>query len=203
MKKNTVENTALTASENPLRTLVQTMGDGGIERMEERGTKQLTESSVLPTDGLVEKHTRGTPHAEWAAKCGIKILDVVEGDSVFVNVELPEGWKQERTDHGMHNSLVDEQGRKRASIFYKAAFYDRSAHIHPVRRFAPGLEYHNDGRPRFAVVKDCGVIVWQGADLNPEENEWVASDNARAEAVAWVSEHHPEWEDVNAYWDAP
>jgi hypothetical protein len=33
------------------------------------------------------------------------------------------------SDHAMWSYLVDELGRERVSIFYKAAFYDRSAHM--------------------------------------------------------------------------
>lgn len=45
----------------------------------------------------------------------------------ILNVELPDGWKKVGTNHDMHSDLVDETGKVRASIFYKAAFYDRRA----------------------------------------------------------------------------
>jgi hypothetical protein len=44
-------------------------------------------------------------------------------------VSLPPGWKVVPTDHSMWSDLVDAKGEKRASIFYKAAFYDRDAFI--------------------------------------------------------------------------
>jgi len=48
-------------------------------------------------------------------------------DDLFTSVTLPEGWHKEATEHAMWSKLIDDQGRERASIFYKAAFYDRSA----------------------------------------------------------------------------
>lgn len=49
-------------------------------------------------------------------------------DDLFVTARLPKGWKKEAApDHSMWSYLIDENGKRRASIFYKAAFYDRSA----------------------------------------------------------------------------
>lgn len=60
---------------------------------------------------------------------GVKFGEVVEGDSLFQYVELPVGWKKQGTDHDMWSSLHDENGKEVATIFYKAAFYDRRAHL--------------------------------------------------------------------------
>ena len=55
-------------------------------------------------------------------------------DDLFVNVTLPPSWQVNPTDHSMWSELVDSDGVVRAQIFYKAAFYDRSAFISPVRQ---------------------------------------------------------------------
>lgn len=83
------------------------------------GQQSFVNSTTLPTD------IRGGKKDLEAA--GVKFLGPVEGDSLFQYVELPAGWKKEGTDHSMWSKLVDEQGRERASIFYKAASYDRRA----------------------------------------------------------------------------
>ena len=44
-------------------------------------------------------------------------------------VKLPAGWKKQATDHSMWSKLLDESGAVVASIFYKAAFYDRIAEM--------------------------------------------------------------------------
>jgi len=96
--------------------------DGLIEEQEARGQKQLAGSSVLPT-----KILRGEKSTLEMA--GVVFGSPVEGDAIFTNVTLPDGWKIEPTDHSMWSDLLDNESRKRASLFYKAAFYDRSAHM--------------------------------------------------------------------------
>ncbi len=88
---------------------------GGIEAQEARGQQQFVNTSTLPIEvrnGTYEAH-------------GITVGEPV--DDLFVSVTLPDGWKKVPTSHSMWSDLIDEQGRVRASIFYKAAFYDRSA----------------------------------------------------------------------------
>lgn len=109
--------------EDGLDLLMRALGtnDGGraIMDQESAGQQSFVSNDTLPTD------LRGKEILEAA---GVKFLGVVEDDDMFQYVELPDGWKKVPTDHSMWSNLVDEQGRVRASIFYKAAFYDRSAH---------------------------------------------------------------------------
>jgi hypothetical protein len=42
---------------------------------------------------------------------------------------LPDGWQKRATDHDMWSELVDADGVVVASMFYKAAFYDRRAFL--------------------------------------------------------------------------
>lgn len=86
---------------------------------EAQGQQQLVRSSQLPRAGL---QPRGL-------ELGITVVGVGGDDPLFVDVTLPEGWRIEPTDHAMYSNLVDAEDVKRASIFYKAAFYDRSAFI--------------------------------------------------------------------------
>jgi hypothetical protein len=60
-------------------------------------------------------------------KEGVKFGKPLPDNSIFCNAELPKGWKKRATDHSMWSELVDDKGVVRAQIFYKAAFYDRSA----------------------------------------------------------------------------
>ena len=72
-------------------------------------------------------HTAAQPIMEaW----GIVFLGPVPNDALFQYVTLPEGWHKQPTEHSMWSHLLDDKDRKRASIFYKAAFYDRSAQLH-------------------------------------------------------------------------
>lgn len=109
--------------EDGLDLLARAMATGSssdaILGQEAAGQQSFVKSTTLPAE------IRGKEILEAA---GVKFLGPVEGDDLFQYVELPEGWKKEPTDHSMWSKLVDEQGRERASIFYKAAFYDRRAH---------------------------------------------------------------------------
>lgn len=99
---------------------------GGIEAQEAAGQAALVASDTLPTDLGWGDHIRDRAILEAA---GVQFLGVCENDPLFQRVILPAGWKKVPTDHSMWSKLVDETGRERAAIFYKAAFYDRKAHM--------------------------------------------------------------------------
>jgi len=102
---------------------------GGIIAQEARGQEELVESTQLPIQGLI-----GRERPQWEA-LGVKILsDKRSDDSLFCHVELPAGWKKVPTDHPLWTDLVDGTGKIVAKIVYKAAFYDRYAHIYWKRR---------------------------------------------------------------------
>lgn len=100
------------------RTMLDAM-PGMIEASEAHGQRELAASSQLPTQGL----------SELATKFGIEIVGPSQGDGLFTDVRLPAGWQVKPTEHSMWSDLIDDTGTKRASIFYKAAFYDRDAFI--------------------------------------------------------------------------
>jgi hypothetical protein len=92
-----------------------------IEAQEARGQQELVESEQLP----VRINEGGREKLE---ALGVVFMPCV-GDDIFRSVKLPKGWKKVLTDHSMWSNLVDDKGVVRAQIFYKAAFYDRSAHM--------------------------------------------------------------------------
>jgi len=96
-----------------------------IEDQEARGQKELAESDVLPA------LWKGGIGAELMAK-GVVFGERVPGDQIFCYATLPPGWSiKPHEDHTMWSDLIDENGVAQVSIFYKAAFYDRSASISP------------------------------------------------------------------------
>jgi hypothetical protein len=90
-----------------------------IPSQERQGQAQLLSSTTLPTD------TRGRD-ADFEA-LGFTFGKPVDGDPLFREATLPEGWTREGTDHAMHSVIKDERGIDRVNIFYKAAYYDRRA----------------------------------------------------------------------------
>lgn len=90
---------------------------GGIEKQEAQGQKDFVISTHLPIDCPRQK----------LEKLGFEFGEKV--DDIFVEVKMPKGWKKLATEHSMWSELIDDKGKVRASIFYKAAFYDRSAFL--------------------------------------------------------------------------
>ena len=94
-----------------------------IERQEKEGQGQLVASSQLPQKDGCRRDMREKMEA-----MGIEITS--RGvDGLFYDTKLPDGWKVEPTEHDMWSRLFDAKGQEIARIFYKAAFYDRSAYI--------------------------------------------------------------------------
>jgi len=107
-------------SKNPNPEWVLGGNPRAIERQEAAGQRELESSDVLPTE-CSEDDRKALEAA------GVVFGSKVAGDDIFTHVTLPAGWKKQRTDHSMYTDLIDSDGKKRASIFYKAAFYDRNA----------------------------------------------------------------------------
>jgi hypothetical protein len=112
-----------TSARDPLLHVVGAFGgtDRYVAEMESAGQRQLVNSDRLPTD-IDDRSRKGM------LELGFVLGDPDPADPLFMPVTLPEGWSRQGSDHAMGSYIVDQNGRKRVSIFYKAAFYDRSAH---------------------------------------------------------------------------
>lgn len=181
------------------------LGDGAVEAQEARGQRELVNAAVLPTRGL-----NGGPNAADRAAwdgMGIKIGKPVNGDDMFTNVELPAGWCKRPTDHSMWSDLVDNKGRVRGRIFYKAAFYDRSAYITAVRRFDVGRDYDRKDYRSVVVMRvtDCGQVVFASDPVAIDPKDRDASDRAekagREVCTKWLADHgYGDYGNAVAYW---
>ena len=117
-------NTTAEVNANPMIALLDAMGGpGGIERSEKRGQSELVDSDVIPSRGIDEDTDKRL------VELGFVLGQPVKGDPIFREALLPDGWKRKGSDHAMWSYIVDETGKERCAIFYKAAFYDRSAFI--------------------------------------------------------------------------
>jgi hypothetical protein len=96
-----------------------------VENMEAAGARELQMSDLLPTDMGDRK-----PYEEM----GIVFGEINPKDPLFTFATIPQGWKKisDKNDP-RHMHLVDETGKKRVYIFYKAASYDRTASMSPCR----------------------------------------------------------------------
>lgn len=135
---------------------------------------------------------------------GVKFIGPKPDDDVFQLVNLPKGWTFKRHgDNGYHFALRDQNGRTRGSMFYKAAFYDRSANMYVCRRLQACSEYGEDGTDqegkKFGAIKDSnGKILWRGTVV---ARDLLEKDPAREEAEKVLKEAYPNSDDFNALWD--
>ena len=164
---------------------------GGIEAQEKRGQIEQTFAETLPKDG-----TTGKDRKQWEA-LGFMFGDAA--DDIFVNVKFPNGWRKKPTDHSMWIELLDDKGRKRGAIFYKAAFYDRSAHVHIEARFSYSSYESTSKKDEMAVViRDAGetsqtIGTWKAG-------EYTLKDELEAKAKKWLIENYPKWQEASEYW---
>ena len=131
-----------TAQASPAEHLLVAASPGGIEAQEAQGQREMVHSDVLPVDAV--------PPRKRFEELGFVFGDKVPNDPLFVKATLPEGWSRVGTEHSMWSSIVDERGVERVAIFYKAAFYDRSAHmtiVHPGRGWFSKQIYRDDNAP--------------------------------------------------------
>src|SRR5690349_16739679 len=122
MNTRAPENTRETVRRHPEGFLVESMVAGvgpAILAQESQGQRSFVGSDTLPTE-------MGAKDRLALEIAGVRFGETVPGDSLFQYVQLPAGWRKEAADHSMWSYLLDDKGRRRASIFYKAAFYDRS-----------------------------------------------------------------------------
>ena len=206
MDKKKVPNTSKEVRENPLGFLAKAIVQGpskAIQQQEASGQDSLVESDTLPTDMTCSD---GYDPKRVLESVGMKFLGPVEDDELFQYVEPPKGWKKVKTDHPLWSKLIDDRGRKRASIFYKAAFYDRSAYMIILRRFNLRLDYKREEKEGIVVVNvtDCGEKIYTTEPIPLPANEKKrrkAEKKAEKNARKWLNKHYPGWENPAAYWD--
>jgi len=174
-----IDNTTRRMQEDPaerLLFLADAMGhgtDGAIERQERDGQRQLVNSDRLPSDC--------GDRAPWLA-LGFTFGEPDAHDSLFMPATLPPGWKRQATDHSMGSVIVDTLGRERVGIFYKAAFYDRSANMHLV-----GLHWY----VQKAVEYDGPAIIF--------DDEWATRDAVLAAMASARDERQARADEFRGY----
>lgn len=197
--KNAVVNTRAEVMHDPIIGLVTAMSGGkGIEASERRGQVQFLESETLPSKlqtYFVDKEMRETrPLLEsW----GFVFGKVIGGDTLFMQARLPPGWKKKGSDHDMWSYIVDDQGRERCSVFYKAAFYDREAFLGVSGRYRYHREYKDEALrtkgPQRGVIYDKGAgdkVLFEGPwRENPPGKDYAAYKLVGEDMAAWAKEN--------------
>lgn len=204
--KKAPENTTRKVLENPDSFLVEVLTVGRSEAIlnqEAEGQGSFVGSDTLPA--------KISSYGDFDEKkilkdAGVEFLGMVEGDKLFQYVKLPPGWQKVATDHSMWSNLVDDKGRIRARIFYKAACYDRDARLSLTTRFGIQYEYDREDTEHVAIasVTDCGKVIYTTAPIPlPEDDRkrFESSDKAKEAAKAWLDSNYPNWKNPGLYWD--
>lgn len=113
------ENTSARPMEAHLLGAMSDGRSGYITGMEAAGQRQLVASTSLPASM--------TPAEDDYLAVGFTFGPADESDPLFRPATLPAGWRKKASDHNMWSDVVDDLGRRRVAVFYKAAFYDRRA----------------------------------------------------------------------------
>lgn len=201
MKKAPINTQRQATEQLDMRLWVMGGNPNAILAQEAQGQKSFVGSDTLPTDigGDSDYDEKAILKA-----AGVKFLGSLKGDKMFQYVELPQGWQKVATDHSMWSKLVDDKGRERASIFYKAAFYDRSARMSLSCRYGVSLDYDRFYKENVGVanVMDGGKVIHTTEPLPADsEKRYEVRDRTREVAIEWLDRNHPDWRNPGAYWD--
>lgn len=165
----------------------------GIERQEAQGQKALVDSQMIP------KEIHGATREQMRA---LGFVFGSDADELFINCQLPAGWKKNATGHSMHSDLLDDKGRIRAGIFYKAAFYDRRADMTWSRRYS--IDSYSDGTaPDSLVVRamDGEAVLRKFGEYERNSDGYKLARELEAEARGWLDTAYPDWQSPLAHWD--
>ena len=216
--KRVVTDTSKMMKEDPLMALdFIKCGKDAIPAQERAGQVELINSDTMPT----KCNSYDVEGEKVLIALGFKLGKEVEGDAMFRYMELPKGWKKEGGSHAMWSYILDADGNERLSIFYKAAFYDRSAHYNLTKRFYSYSEYVGEGQSgddsyyekSQYMIKDkcnpekplCLSAVLDRGDYDFDDDArkkayYDALDAAGRESKAQLKVYFPDYENPAAYW---
>lgn len=100
-------------------------------RLEEFDESEAWEAGPFEATGdvLVQKVASDIRDQEQFESHGFEFGPPDEEDPLFCEARFPYGWTFEKTDHHMWFKILDDEGKERAEMFYKSAFYDRDAFL--------------------------------------------------------------------------
>lgn len=176
-----IENTSSPASREAFALLAMAVGstDGLIENQERAGQTQLVHSDCLPTE-------LRSPREEFEA-LGFAFGQPDPHDPLFTAATLPDGWTKQGSDHDMWSYVLDEHGRRRIGIFYKAAFYDRRADMHIIGLHGYVTSCVYDGKPivtddTWATREAVAAVLLKAAEQAQEDvDHWQGIAETRSD----------------------
>lgn len=172
---------------------------GGIVAQEAAGQRMLVGNGAL-----LPRRINSYPQVVWSqVEAATGIVRGKDHDDLFAEVTLPEGWHLVPTNHNMWSDLVDAKGGKRASIFFKAAFYDRSAYLSFNSRYVVMVKYNDDTGVRSVYVLDqqTGQKVQELGECSTKADAYQEYDRLQTKGNEWLEANYPDHRNPFAYWE--
>lgn len=163
-----------------------------LEKMEYEGQSTAVNNTMLAIDMKPEKEV-------WE-KLGFSFSEI-SGDDVLCKAKLPTGWCLNSTEHPMWNNIVDNKGNVRASMFYKAAFYDRSAHMNLETRYRLDRDYIDEDTVEVYFGNKNEKLFVAGKYSYSEDDAYEKSEKCYQLAEDFANKNYPDWKNPLAYWD--
>lgn len=166
---------------------------GASQGQEATGQQWLSSAGVLPQLIFGKDVSRERLEQEW----GVKFLH--DRDNIFVYAKLPEGWTIEPDQNrGYWSVLRDENGGRRADIFYKDVYGDRVAQMAIATRF------------RISTIRTTTSYTLSVYDNKTSSNirefgefgltEYKSIDDMYSVAAEWLENNYPDYSNPYAYW---
>lgn len=165
---------------------------GDIEGQEKEGQALMAASSKLPKECPKEELEK------------LGFLFEGEADNLFYHVQMPNGWSVVQTEHSMWSDLVDGKGQKRGGIFYKAAFYDRKAHMSLHRRYKTSRNFDlEDDQTQFHILDgDNAIYSTEIRTSNKHSDDyWACLEELQREVDLEIEKRFPDHLNTLAYWE--
>lgn len=188
-------------SKNPHIEWLFGLNPNAIYDQESQGQQQLNSSDQLPKKC---NSPRGIDIKKQYELMGIEVLSDSDGNDLFLDVRMPEGWQKQSTDHSMWNNLIDDKGRIRGMYFYKAAFYDRDSFMNFKTRYSVDGDYSERGSTTYFVWDaDKKERIFSTERLVEDYNDksyFKKQDELQKRCKDFLKNNFPNHEDINAYW---
>lgn len=173
------------------------IGSDAILVQEAHGAAAVRSSQDIPTEN---------PGREKLALFGIEVGKPHPDDRIFTSATFPAGWKRVSTGHSMWTYLVPPWSEGPVfAIFYKAAFYDRSANMGFRRRYDL-TTYEDDGNTQVneARVRDRGLgltLFSVPFECTDPRDHWDAGKPALKQCEEWAKANLPaDWGETVGPW---
>lgn len=172
-----------------------------IENMEFEGQQRAIQNTMMAKEMI--------PSREVWENLGFTFVDT-DYDDVLCEATLPEGWSIKATEHSMWSDIIDGNGMKRGSMFYKSSFWDRNAHMNLSCRYGVCIDYIGDDNSieeiYFGNDQEKLFVAGQihrSSDYNRDSilTRLEEEDQLTTAAEKFGDEFYPDWRNVNAYWD--